>query len=516
MALFPVNVDFTQKDQKALRLRLQGLIRSVFPKWTEFNIANFGNIVIESFAFTGGVMTFYQDNQARELFWPTVTQRANAIRHGRLINFSLSSAQPSTTTERFSLPSTALVGVDIPEGSRVRTPNGISFRTTIVGRIEVGSTFDDVAVEQAQKITGETFSSSGGPNQRFITQQSPVIDGTLEVVALDGTYLEVASFLDPDPVTGTTIGSASRVFVVLGDPFNRAIILFGNGKTGKIPEGVITVDYKIGGGTDGNVDADQIIVLEDTLRDDTSAIASVSVTNPTASAGGVDRVSVLAARALGPQSLRVLERSVTKEDFEINALSVPGVARAAMVTSNEDSAVQENEGFLLIVAKGQKLTSGRIAAAIPSSTTLDQVNTKVTVEKPQTLTFVVNTAAATLRAINISARVFLAQGVVPATVGQSVRDAIDDFFAAQLADGTANPDIDFGANIKQADGTTISEIAWSDVFNAIRDTTGVRKVDEGPQGLLLNLLRSSVTLSPRDFPIVGTVALVDADTGLAI
>jgi len=57
---------------------------------------------------------------------------------------------------------------------------------------------------------------------------------------------------------------------------------------------------------------------------------------------------------------------------------------------------------------------------------------------------------------------------------------------------------------------------WSDVFNVVRDTTGVRKVDEGINGLLLNLLRSSVTMTGVQFPKLGSVTIVNADTGGAI
>jgi hypothetical protein len=171
---------------------------------------------------------------------------------------------------------------------------------------------------------------------------------------------------------------------------------------------------------------------------------------------------------------------------------------------------------LVIVAKGPKLPSGRVTAVAPSQQLLTDVLEHIQSEQPPTLTFVMTTEAGPFFTINVLTRVYLAQGFTPSTVGANVRSAINDFFAAQLADGTDNPLIDFGANIKQADGTVISELAWSDLFNAIRDAAGVRKVDEGPQGLLLNGLRQSISLNPRDFPTVGTISVVDAGTGLSL
>lgn len=36
------------------------------PDWTDFDVASFGNLLVELNAFVGNVLTFYQDNFARE------------------------------------------------------------------------------------------------------------------------------------------------------------------------------------------------------------------------------------------------------------------------------------------------------------------------------------------------------------------------------------------------------------------------------------------------------------------
>lgn len=145
-SLLQPSVDYTDKDFPALRLRLQGLARSVFPKWTEYNTPSFGNLLLEFMAFTGDNTTFYQDGQGRELFWPTVSQRENAIRLGRLINYNLPSAQPSTVTCRFTTPSLLAIEAPIPEGQRIRTVDatGVPFRTKVGGSILVGQDTVDI------------------------------------------------------------------------------------------------------------------------------------------------------------------------------------------------------------------------------------------------------------------------------------------------------------------------------------------------------------------------------------
>jgi len=66
VATLPESVDYTDKDFDALRARLIALIKSVFPDWTDFDVASFGNLLVELYAYVGDVLTFYQDNLARE------------------------------------------------------------------------------------------------------------------------------------------------------------------------------------------------------------------------------------------------------------------------------------------------------------------------------------------------------------------------------------------------------------------------------------------------------------------
>ncbi len=86
-------------------------------------------------------------------------------------------------------------------------------------------------------------------------------------------------------------------------------------------------------------------------------------------------------------------------------------------------------------------------------------------------------------------------------------------FRVSEPDGTPNPLVDFGFNIKDAEGNPVGEIAWSDVFNVIRDTPGVRKIGDARLDLKLNGLPADVRLNVREFPVLGTVTLVNGDTG---
>lgn len=530
MSLIQPTLDYTDRDFDSLRLRLQGLARSVYENWTDFNKANIGNVLIELMSFVGDVLNFYQDNQALETFWPTVVQRISAIRLGRLIDFVLTGATAATATETFTIPAAYTSDLQIPEGTRIRTnhpQSPIRFRTTADGTVTAGGTSASISIKQSEK-RNETFESTDEPNQEIVLSGTPFLDGSIDTVIWDGTtllqgltaangdYQRVESFL------GYT--STDRVFICLTDEEDKANIRFGNGTVGSIPQGEIRVAYEIGGGAAGNVDANTITSLDDALYFDDGSPATVLVTNPAPASGGADRMSMAEARVLAPASLRVLTRTVTRDDYESVARSVRGVARPLMATSNEYAGIEENTGRLYIVARGTRYASGRVGPGTPDATLLAQVVSEIAANKPSTITFSYTALAAVFRDISIKTQVFLTKGAVGATVGAAIEAALYDFFAAQLSDGLPNEEIDFGANLLERQSTsstaTQGEIVWSDAFNVIRDVTGVRKVDEGADGLLINsgtgLKRQSVSLLPIEFPRLISVVVIDGDTGNAL
>ena len=85
MALLPTNIDYSDKDFDSIRTRLIALVKSVFPDWSDFSVASFGNILLEMYAFVGDVVTFYLDNQARESRLVTAVQRKNVIALARML-----------------------------------------------------------------------------------------------------------------------------------------------------------------------------------------------------------------------------------------------------------------------------------------------------------------------------------------------------------------------------------------------------------------------------------------------
>jgi predicted phage baseplate assembly protein len=345
----------------------------------------------------------------------------------------------------------------------------------------------------------ERFVATGLPNQEMVLPATGYLDGTAEVTAGNGGFAEVRNFL------GST--AIDRHFVVIVDQNDRATLRFGNGVSGALPSGTITIRHRTGGGAKGNVEAGALRKLEGTFIDENGGAVTVAVTNPQPAAGGTDRQSLAQIRALAPESIRVLNRTVSREDFEINARRLPEVARALMLTSNEEAGIAENAGVLFVVPRG---------GGSPSQALKDAVRQQVTEVYPSTLTFQVAVQDPVYVRVDVQAALFLRQGVIAALVRAAVLTALQDFLAVSLPDGTPNARVDFGWNVKDADGNPAGEIALSDVLDAVRDVPGVRKVGAGPDGFQLNGAREDLPLGAREFPVLGDVTLVNGDTGLPL
>lgn len=514
-SLIAPNLDYTDRDFASLTLRMQQLVQSVFPDWTDFNVANFGNLLVELYAFVGDMLAFYQDNQAGESRILTATQRKNLIALCKLINFKPSAAGAATASEMFTLSAIPAGNVTFPAGTIVKTSNVVNpVEYQLLADLTIPAASNppraSAVVENSQTNT-DTFTSTGLPNQRYKLVSNPYVDASAIISANDGAYVEVDNFL--------ASGANDKHFTTAIDQNDNCFITFGNGTNGKIPVGTITAISKAGGGSAGNVDATTINQIEGQFTDSLGNAVTVTVTNPTKANGGLDRQTNQQIKLLAPPSVRALTRTVAREDFEINALRVAGVARALMTTSNEDPAVPENTGILYVVPAGGGLPTQALKDSVKGQFITTMIHKA---PFPSTLTFVVLVQDPLYLTINASMTVWFAAGVTPAVGAAAIRAALKNYFAIQLADGSPNPNIDFGANYRDANGNPIAAvggeptIGLGDVFDVVHDTVGILRVGGRPSDFLLNGAHADIPILPRQFPQVGTITIVDGTSGLTV
>lgn len=506
------SVDYTDKDFDAIRARLHSLTRSAFPKWTNKTIANFANMLVELFAYAMDVTTFYQDNQAGESRWSTATQRKNLIALCKLITFEPSGASAATVLAKIMLAASPAGDALFEAGTIVKTgsvTDAIEMQLLSDAQIDAGADPAEVEVIAEHSASHEeTFVSTELPNQSFILSQTPFLEesqGTSATTMTDavGDWTEVENFLSST--------STDRHFTITVDQNDKATLLLGNGVNGAIPSGSCTVFYKTGGGEKGNIEEGALSKIEGSFTDSLGNPITPTITNELAASGGSDRMTTEQIREQAPASVRVSDRTVAREDYEIEAERVAGVARALMLTSNEDATIAENSGVLSIIPEG---------GGTPTQDLLDAVDLRITITKPKTLTFQCLTAPAVYKTINVSVRVSPAKGVATAAallaMKASIVASLTAFFALQNEDGTKNTNVAFGYYYQDSAGTPDPALPWSDVFDVIRDTTGVRKIADTEDNLLLNGVNDDVTLAVKEFPVLGSVTVINHETGVTL
>jgi len=490
-------VDFTSKDFQSWVVDLRAMAQAVFPFWTDYNKANIGNLFLELYAHTLDVITYSIDQQTLECFILTTRLRKSMIDHGKKIGFALPGAAESSVDLEFTIADGQARSVDIiiPAGAEVRAPdieNPVSFFTVEEARITQGNIqISNVAARNAAPQF-DVFTADGSPNQKYALVQTPYLDGSADVVVGSETYLYVSNLLE--------YGPSDKVFTAFVDENDVGYILFGDGVNGYTPSGLGSVAYETGGGEIANVEANAIDELLTQVKDERNNIVRLLVRNPSKAGGGTDRMSVEEARVAIPESVLTVNLvTCTADQFEINPKQVRGVARTLVLTSDDEPTIPEYTANVYIVPTG---------GGLPSAALKNEVLEMITVTRPQPVGMDVNILDPLLKIISISATIYLEYGYTETEVRANVEASLEAFFALMDIDGNPNPLIDFGFHIKDWQGYPDPEVPWSDVFNAVRDAEGVRKVTQTPFSPA-----TDVILANNEFPVLGSVSLYNGDTG---
>lgn len=502
MTIVPSSIDYTELDHAALEARIFRIVDGLFPAWTSRERIDFGNVLVGLLAYVGDRLAFYQDNQANEAFLTTAQLRRNIIAIAKRLGYRPPTAGAATVDLTFTLPSPAVAAVPIAKGRRTLTAevtDPIAFQLLEDVVIPAGQTTATGRAEHSE-TRQEVFASSGRPNQAYQLRFAPFLDDSLELVAADGVYTVVEDMLSSR--------STDRHVTVTVDDRDRAVLRFGNGTNGSIPVGSITATYKTGGGPAGNIEQNRLRRLEGTVQDALGNPVRVSVTNPLEASGGRPRESNAQIKYLAPKANRVTNAAVSREDYEIVAETVPGVARALHMNGQAMPSIGENQGLLLIVPHG---------FGAPSQALLDRVKSRFepvegypapTHRKLNTYQLVY--AGAPVKVIDWSAVVYLRPNTTRTAARAAVVAAIEAFHALEttneVGETERNERIAFGYYASGA-------LVWSDAFNVVRDAAGIAKVDPGATGFMLNGERDDVMLLPQEFPVLGTITLIDGASG---
>jgi len=467
-------VDYSARDFAALGTALELYIRQKFPQWTDFNVSNMGNVLKELVQYVGDTLHYYLDRQANECFFDTVTERENMLSLCRWLGYKPRGYVAATADLTVTLASPAVADVVIPKGTQVKTkdllnPLVFEFQSDCI--IKQGQTVGLVVVKHA-RTRREVFEADGTAGQSFKLYYAPYLEGSAVVKVNGAEWMPLDSLLDATADT--------PAYVISVDAEYRATIVFGDGTNGMVPNGTVEVKYETGGGASGNVPAGHITVIEGVFTDLAGHPVSVSVTNASQASGGMDPETMDEIRWKAPRSIKTGDRSVTREDFEINAEGVAGVVRALAHTRNEDPSLPENFTRVYVVPSG---------GGTPSVLLLEQVRAELLYNKPVMLTHEFEVVGASYVSVDITGTVYARPGYEPSQIESAVLQAVDGFFDYTTLDPTGEHVIDFGKSIY-----------FSQIVALIQNVQGVKNVSlTSPTG--------DVTVAANQIPAKGTVSL---------
>jgi hypothetical protein len=276
------------------------------------------------------------------------------------------------------------------------------------------------------------------------------------------------------------------------------------------------VSYKVGGGKEGEVSSGSTWQVLDTVYDTDGAQVTVNFATSTSASGGQDEMSVEEAKVRGPLAVRTINRCVNEADFEYVGTTVAGLARAALMTSNHDSTIQEDYARLYVVAYGTAYSdSGYYPPATPTSSQLAAVAALIAEDGayPALMGVNVGVYAAVFQDIDLKVKIFKEANYTATQVKANITQELQKYFA--VADDEKAPlyNANFGYKLKGADGESDYKTSWSKVLNIINDTTGVREISSVDDNLLLNEVRASYLLDALEFSRLGALIVYDMDQG---
>jgi hypothetical protein len=462
--------------------------------WTDFNADSFSRTWLEIVSYIADSLFFYFDNQATESYLQTASTRSAIELIAKQFGYV-----PATATSSSGVATFTVTGpVTIPRGFKVQSSDGQPFFVTTAvtaiaaGDINASVLQGEIVTEQfvAEGLQSEEFDLRGPNVIRDLTNLIPG-DITPQLTVSGNSYTLVDSFLKNNGTDmpavfdslGVVIGGGGRVFSVGTRPDDTPYVSFGDGIFGRKlqPGEVISITYRTGGGSAGNIAKQSLTTLVSSLP------AVTAVTNNSEFSGGADQQSIDQLRELIPASLRTLERAVSEQDYsDILIANFSQVFTASTEINNTDPGVDLN---IYVVPQG----SG-IPQISDNPILKNRLSSFIDRRKTVTVQFQIRDAFGIDTLIGLE--VFISDTASKSTVKSSLIKAITNFFS--LSTGGAK-----GSGIKFSE-----QILLKDINNIIETISGIERfeikrlsyrprVEQRVKGFLTRYKTSDVTIFPN-------------------
>lgn len=321
------SLNYTSQDYWSMKGRALDLLKQKFPQdFNEFTESSLAVMMIEVWSFLADTLSFKIDQNANEIFPDSVTEPENAIRLAKFLGYTPTPPLPARTmftgslnhvlTTDLSLQTPVVISYNTPAGVEKTMElfaadhnNNPLFGQSIV--IPAGSVNTKSIVGIEGRTLSAGFTSNGMPNQTFTMTGKPCLLGSVRVL-VNGVEWEWVDCFSNGP---------QNEFLLEHDSIYRGTIRFGDNKAGKIPPkgASILVNYRVGGGSDGNVSTGGIDQTITAYMPGVSYMVSVQFRNYTKGEFGYDGDTVDDIRRKLSIHLKTQNRAVTGLDYKFLA-----------------------------------------------------------------------------------------------------------------------------------------------------------------------------------------------------
>ena len=438
-----MQIDYTSRDFAALKADLIELIKErTGTTWDPTDYSDLGNVLVETFAYMGDIMSHYLDRIANETTIDTAIQRNTLLSFAQLYDYNISGPTPAAVNVTFTNVSDSTI--DIPIGTQVMAPlsfgiySEVYFETTASATAVAPGTSITLPCQEGKTVNTDkpdlidsTYNvalpanlgaSDGLANQTLLISELGVVNNSIAVYVGQGISFGEWTYKDSLLEAGPT----DKVFTTSPNEDGTVNIVFGDNVNGAIPSSgqLISATYRLSVGAAGNIKS--LAITEVTFFPgnlDPQVTTYFSVSNNAPATGGADADSLVDIKNKIKAAAVTRRRAVTLNDYAQLALLAEGVGKAkaaASVYTNVNLYVQP-------MNDGQAATGYPQANIIGLATTGTAVTFATDVEHGFAIGNTLNIAGINPIAYNIQGAVITA---IPTTTSFTVSSTVTSTYVS--------------------------------------------------------------------------------------
>ena len=331
----PVNNPWLSSFQRSfgdIKNQIVSVLRTKVPEITNFSEGNIFIRLISIQSAIAEVLHYYVDNIARETFFITARKYSSLIKHAKMVDYHVNSANPASVDIMLTLSTGKVITVDIsiPAGTIFSSREALEFVTSKPYIWRKGTYSITISALQATEVSNVTFG--------LIPDEDTIV--TLGNLGTGNFYSEGSMSLvtTVDGVSTnwslvTTLAYSTNKdhhFKVELDSEQQPVVIFGNGINGAKPTigSLVTGGYRVTRGIEGNIAPGDMVSVPTNIN---TQVPDIICTNREKASGGTNYEDFDSLKAHVPLHIRTLGVAITQQDYSSVAMLVPGVDKAFTV-----------------------------------------------------------------------------------------------------------------------------------------------------------------------------------------